>query len=82
MFSYIKYGAGIPLKYMGPIISEKGLSPDRSKIEAIVNIKTPSDVKHLQSFLGVVTYVGKFVKNLSELTAPLRNLLKNKNNFN
>lgn len=64
------------VKYMGHEISESGLKPDDSKIEAIKNMPRPENKTDIQRFLGYITYVGKFIQNLSELTAPLRSLLK------
>lgn len=64
------------VKYMGHIISPKGIKPDFDKIQAIKNIPPPKDKKGLQRFLGMVTYMCKFIKSLSEKTAPLRILLK------
>lgn len=57
------------------------MNPDNSKIEAIINIPKPNDKTDLQRFLGLVTYISKFVENLSEKTAPLRLLLKNDEEF-
>jgi transposase InsO family protein len=45
-------------------------------------MKTPNDVKELQTFLGMVTYMGRFTPRLSELTAPLRDLCKKDSYFN
>lgn len=64
------------VKYMGHEISELGLQPDGSKVEAIKNMPRPENKTDLQRFLGCITYINKFIKNLSELTAPLRVLLK------
>ena len=36
----------------------------------------PSNVKELQRFLGMINYLGKFILNLSDETAPLRKLLE------
>ena len=36
----------------------------------------PENKSDLQRFLGMVTYLGKFVPNLSEVSAPLRELLE------
>ena len=63
------------VKYMGHIITSDGLKPDPSKIEAILNLQPPTDKAGIQQFLGMITYLGKFMPNLSEKTAPLRELL-------
>ncbi|KAK7584247.1 hypothetical protein V9T40_008790 [Parthenolecanium corni] len=64
------------VRFLGHIFSNKGLCPDPTKIDGILALKTPSTVAELQRFLGSVTYLGKFIENLSELTEPLRKLLK------
>lgn len=64
------------LKYLGHKLSGKGFTADESKIEAITNMKAPKDKKSPERFLGLINYVGKFVKNLSQRTASLRELLK------
>lgn len=38
--------------FLGIIISEEGISPDSKKVESIVNIKSPKNVKEVRSFLG------------------------------
>lgn len=63
------------VKFLGHIFSVKGIEADDTKIEAIRELRAPSNVKELQRLLGMVTYLGKFISNLSELTEPLRRLL-------
>lgn len=53
------------------------MKPDDYKIEAIKNLKNPQNKKELQSILGAINYLRGFIPNLSEVTAPLRDLLKN-----
>ena len=55
---------------------ENGIKPDDSKIEAIQVMPCPSTRKELERFLGMTNYLGKFLPNLSDVTAPLRDLLK------
>ena len=62
--------------FLGHVISAEGIKPDQRKIEAIANMPSPSNKTELQRFLGMVTYLGKFVPNLSDETAPLRQLLE------
>ncbi|XP_046601433.1 uncharacterized protein K02A2.6-like [Neodiprion lecontei] len=64
------------IKYIGHIISENGIAPDSTKIEAIKKLPVPQNKKELQRILGMLTYVSKFVVNFAEKTAPLRNVLK------
>jgi RNase H-like domain found in reverse transcriptase/Reverse transcriptase (RNA-dependent DNA polymerase)/Integrase zinc binding domain len=65
------------LKFLGHIVSSEGLSMDPEKVAAIHQLETPKDKKQLQRLLGMVTYLGKFIKDLSQLTEKLRELTKN-----
>lgn len=67
--------------YLGYKFSEKGIMIDEEKLKPIKEMPTPTNKKELQRFLGLVTYVGRFVKNLSEKTAALRLILKGDNIF-
>ena len=61
---------------MSEIVSELRFSPDPVKISAIYNMPTPSCKQGLQRLLGMINYLAKYIPNMSELTAPLRSLLK------
>ena len=63
------------LVYLGEIITEAGVQADPRKLKAIVEMPTPGDVQQLQRALGMVTYLGRYIPNLSARTAPLRRLL-------
>lgn len=63
------------VKFLGHVFTNKGYEADNDKIKAIETLKTPTCVKELQRLLGMVNYLGKFIKNLSEITDPLRRLL-------
>jgi transposase InsO family protein len=64
------------IKYVGHIFNQEGMKSDPEKVEAIQKMPTPKSKKELQRFLGMVNYLGKFVKNMADITAPLRILLK------
>ncbi|XP_063830254.1 uncharacterized protein K02A2.6-like [Ostrinia nubilalis] len=64
------------VKYLGYLISKEGIKVDPEKVEAIKKIPRPRDVSELRSFLGLVNFYAKFVKNLSFILAPLYTLLK------
>ena len=52
------------------------MKPDPKKTEAIVNMPRPESREELQRFLGMLTYLYKFIPNLSHTTLPLRTLLE------
>ena len=64
------------ITFLGHTISARGIEPDFNKISAILDLPNPTNVKELQRFLGMITYLGKFIPNLSDETAPLRKLLE------
>lgn len=64
------------VKFLGHMVTHEGLKPDPEKINTINKLKKPENVKDLQRFLGLITYLSKFIKNLSDETAPLRLLLQ------
>lgn len=64
------------IKYIGHIISSEGIKIDDTKVEAIQKIPTPQNQKELLRFLGMATYVAKFIPNLSQLTCNLRQIIR------
>ncbi|KAL0820594.1 hypothetical protein ABMA28_006437 [Loxostege sticticalis] len=64
------------VKYLGFIIDESGIRVDPNKVKPILNMVPPNNVSELRSFIGMVNFYGKFIKNLSEHLAPLYTLLK------
>ena len=69
------------LTFIGHVMSAEGVKLDPEKIEAITAMPVPTTKVVLQRFLGMVNYLGKFIPNLSDETAPLRALLRNENEF-
>lgn len=64
------------IKFVGHIIGSFGVKPDNEKIKSIMEMPLPKNKNDLERFLGMVTYVAKFIPNLSEVTTNLRQLLK------
>ena len=62
--------------FFGNTYTPEGVKPDPKKVEAIKKMEAPQTKQELQSFLGMITYLGQYVKNLSDLTSNLRSLLK------
>ena len=64
------------LEFLGYVISDKGVSPCPSKVNAIKNAPVPTNLVELQSFIGLVTYYSRFIHKFSEILAPLYDLTK------
>ena len=64
------------LVFSGFTLSGKGISPDRAKVQAIHDARPPRTATEVRSFLGLVNYCSRFIKDYSTLTAPLRQLTK------
>ncbi|CAC5425304.1 unnamed protein product [Mytilus coruscus] len=69
------------VEYVGHIISKDALKPDPEKVCAVQKMKKPENKKELQTFLGFITYLSKFLSNMSDVSAPLRVLLEEKNEW-
>lgn len=61
--------------YLGYKVNKDGIFSDDNKTEAIRSAPRPTNVNELQSFLGLVSYLSKFIPNASSLLYPLNQLL-------
>ena len=62
--------------FIGHLLTPEGLIPDPTKVEAIVNMPKPTEVKSLRRALGMVNYLAKFLPNLSSTSEILRQLAR------
>lgn len=58
------------------MVTEQGIQPDPSKVSAIEKFPCPTNTKSLKSFLGLVGYYRKFIRDFSKISNPLFSLLK------
>ncbi|KAL0194770.1 hypothetical protein M9458_008342, partial [Cirrhinus mrigala] len=64
------------IEFVGFKLSEQGISPLQSNVEAIQSIPEPTSPGQVASFLGMTGYYLKFHLRYSNTTAPLRQLLR------
>ena len=69
------------VQYLGHTISDQGISPDASKIEAVKSFPEPTDLKSLRSFLGLASYYRRFIPGFSAVANPLFKLTRKNVNF-
>ena len=62
-------------EYLGYILTRDGIKPQTNKIQAILALKAPTNVKELRRFLGMVQYYRDLWEKHSEMLAPLTNLV-------
>ncbi len=58
------------------LMSTQGLKVAKDKVRAIQEMPSPRSREELWTQLGLLNYLSKFVPNISELAAPLHELLK------
>lgn len=70
------------VSFIGHILTKDGLKPDPNKVRAIVDMDRPTDVQGVQRLIGLVKYLSMFLKHLSELCKPLRQLTHKNTEWN
>ncbi|KAE9031558.1 hypothetical protein PF011_g1 [Phytophthora fragariae] len=61
---------------LGCLVGKNGIRPDPGKVRVINEWPTPSNVKEPRQFLGLATYLCKYVSNYAGKIRPLSQLLK------
>ena len=62
------------VKFLGHIVSEKGISTDPGKTEAIQKWPAPRSKRKLQQFLGLANYYRRFIKSFALNAKPLQHV--------
>lgn len=57
--------------FLGYIVSTEGIRMDPDKVKAVVDWPSPDSRKALQRFLGFANFYRRFVRNFSQIVAPL-----------
>nr|XP_049702875.1 uncharacterized protein LOC126055956 [Helicoverpa armigera] len=65
--------------YLGHTITKDGLKPNDDKINAVLNYPLPKTTTEIKSFLGLVGYYRRFIKDFAKITQPLTACLKKRN---
>ena len=62
-------------EYLGYVLSRNGIMSQHKKVEAILAINPPTDIKGVRHFLGLVQYNRDIWEKRSQLLAPLTDLV-------
>lgn len=63
-------------KLLGQIIYEDGIRIDPNRVDAIQRVDLPRSRKEIQSFLGKVNFVRRFISNFVEIVKDITRMLK------
>lgn len=69
------------IEFLGHNISDRGVRMLADKVKSINEWPTPRNEKHVASFLGLLGYYRRFIKNFSQIALPLSELAKEKVKF-
>ncbi|CAN6706481.1 unnamed protein product [Malus baccata var. baccata] len=61
---------------LGYIVSENGIEVDKSKIDLVRHLPSPTSVREVRSFLGHAGFYRRFIKDFSKVAQPLCRLLQ------
>ena len=67
--------------FLGFVVSKEGIMIDPERTEAISRIPFPTTKKSMQSFMGKINFVRRFVPSFSEIVCPLQNMIKKDGSF-
>ncbi|GJT12935.1 putative reverse transcriptase domain-containing protein [Tanacetum coccineum] len=66
------------VQFLGHVVNRDSIHVDPSKVESVMNWKTPKSSTEICSFLGLAGYYRRFIENFSKIAMPLT-LLTQKN---
>ena len=64
------------VKYFGHVVDRDGVHADGEKIHAVTSMPKPKDREELRRYMGMIAYLAKFLPHHSQVSGPLRELLR------
>ena len=63
-------------KFLGFMVSHRGIEANPDKIQAILDMKPPQNIKEIQSLIGRVAALNRFVSKVTDKCLPFFKVLK------
>jgi hypothetical protein len=67
--------------FLGHIISVEGIAVDPSKVQEVLDWKSPRSVTQIRSFLELAEYYHRFIPNFFKIAKPMTKLLEKEAKF-
>jgi hypothetical protein len=67
--------------FLGHVISAEGIVVDPSKVQEVLDWKSPKSVMQIRSFLRLAEYYRRFIPNFSKISKPMTKLLEKNAKF-
>src|SRR6266508_3287051 len=69
------------VSFLGHILLAKGVAVDPSKVQEVLEWKSPTSVTENRSFLGLAGYYRRFIQDFSKIAKPMTKLLQQEAKF-
>ena len=66
---------------MGHVLTLEGISIDPTKVQDVLNWKSPKSVHQIHQFLGLAGYYRRFIPDFSKIAQPMTKLLQKEAKF-
>ncbi|RDX91197.1 Retrovirus-related Pol polyprotein from transposon 17.6, partial [Mucuna pruriens] len=68
-------------RFLGYMLTERGIEANPEKCRAVLNMRSPQNVKEIQQLMGKVVALSRFVSRISDIATPVLDTLKKGRNF-
>ena len=62
--------------FTGLLLNKHGVGPTEEKVRAVRETEPPTNVAELRSFLGLISFSSRFLRNFVTTAQPLRTLTR------
>ena len=69
------------VQFLGHVLTPEGVSVDPSKVQDVLDWKSPRSVHQIHQFLGLAGYYRRFIPDFSKIAQPMTKLLQKEAKF-
>lgn len=69
------------VEFIGYLVSKKGISPTKERVQSVQKIPIPRNIKEVHSFVALCSYFRKFIPSFLLIAKPLYELLRKNVSF-